>query len=283
MATTRSGMSSPSAGEPLPALDDRIVHPGSRFEVLDGQLIAAPPANPPHATRHFSLAYVLGAHVGDGHIGAVDMLMQSDGRSDFAPDASIYPAGEAEGGGRKLKELAFEVTSEQALSVPTEKTRKLIARGVRRVFCILVKERRVLEWSRPTDNWSPLPSTATIDDPCLVRPLRVAALLDAATADDEVAEALARKHNPVIERIRAEGVEKGRAEGVEKGRAEGVEKGRAEALVTAITTLLDARGIPASAAALDRLRACRDEAKLIACLRSAATDASAENALARLA
>src|SRR5205807_2084448 len=79
--------------------------------------------------------------------------------------------------GRRLEELAFEVASKQRLAVPTDKARKLIRRGVRRVFCVLVKQGRLLEWSRETDGWATVPETSSIDDACLVRPLPVAALL----------------------------------------------------------------------------------------------------------
>jgi len=277
VATSRPpGLVAPGAGRLLPDVDDRLVHPGARYEILDGHLIAAPPADPPHATRHLSLAYVLAAHVSGGYVGAVDMLMRADETSDIAPDASVYPEGEAPGGGRKLEELAFEVTSEQRLSVPTEKARKLIARGVRRVFCLLVKEeRRVLEWSRETDGWSRLLDTAVIDDACFVRPMRVIALIDAAAADDDVAEALLRKQNPVIERMRAEE----RRQGLEQGLERGISQGRQEALVSAILAVLDARGLEVGAATLERLRACHDEAKLVLWHRRAATAASGKEAL----
>jgi Putative restriction endonuclease len=200
----------PGYREPPPPIDERIVVPETRAEILDGQLLWANPADPPHATQHFDLAYVLGAHVVPGYRGAVDMLTRTSKRNDFAPDASIFPAEpDSATGGRQLEELAFEVTSEQALAVPTRKARNLVKRGVRRVFAILVKQRRVMEWSVPTDNWSPLALDAVIADPCLVRPLSVAALLDAAEQDNEVARALLAKGNPVLaqheESVRREG------------------------------------------------------------------------------
>src|SRR5207247_309929 len=101
---------------------------------------------------HCDLAYLLRAYAKRGYKSAVDMLMRADESSDFAPNASIYPeAPHPRTKRRQIEELAFEVTSKQRLRVPTAKARKLIARGVRRVFCLLVEQRRVLEWSRKTD------------------------------------------------------------------------------------------------------------------------------------
>jgi len=196
---TEPRTSTPShAPRPDPPIDERIVMPESRAEILHGELLWSAPAEPPHATAHCDLAYVLHAHVDARHRAAVDLLTRTGHDSDFAPDASIYLAG-AESEPRRLEELAFEVTSEQAIAIPTKKARELIRRGVRRVFAILVKQRRLMEWDRATDGWSPMPSDAEIEDPCLVRPIRVSALLDAAAQDDEVARALLAKGNRVID------------------------------------------------------------------------------------
>jgi Putative restriction endonuclease len=205
-----SSMRAPGQGERLPPIDERIVVPETRAEIVNGQLLWAAPADPPHATQHFDLTGLLSAHVAGGYRGAVDMLTRSSVDNDFAPDASIFPSEpDPETGARRLEELAFEVTSEQALSVPTNKARELVKRGVRRVFAILVKQRRILEWSAATDGWSPLAPDAVITDPCLVRPLSMAALFDAAERDNEVARALLAKGNPVlrevVERVRREG------------------------------------------------------------------------------
>lgn len=186
--------------------------PESRAEILHGELLWSAPAEPPHAAAHFDLAYVLHAHVAPGYRGGVDLLTRTGHDSDFAPDASVYPTS-AESEPRRLEELAFEVTSEQALAVPTKKARELVRRGVRRVFAILVKQQRVLEWDRASDGWSPLPHDAAIEDHCLVRPLRIAALLSAAAQDDEVARALLTKGNSVIGEALATAATRARAEG----------------------------------------------------------------------
>ena len=63
--------------------------PGSGIEILCGKVLKVPGADPPHATHHARLAYVLSAHVSPGFVAAVDMLTRTSADSDFAPDASV--------------------------------------------------------------------------------------------------------------------------------------------------------------------------------------------------
>jgi len=152
--TPPDGGSAPGAGSDhdarLPGVDERLVQPEMRSEYVEGIEIFAAPANPPHAMDHARLAYVLGSVVKTSCRYAVDMLTRTTELSDFAPDASVFSMGDG-GSERKLEELAFEVADEQPIGVPTNKARLLARRGVRRIFCILVKSRRVLEsWSGTT-------------------------------------------------------------------------------------------------------------------------------------
>ncbi|WP_437279307.1 Uma2 family endonuclease [Sorangium sp. So ce375] len=177
-----------------PRVDERLAPPESRVEYLGGQKLIAAPADAPHATRHCDLAHVVRAYVAPGYTAAVDMLTRTSAESDFAPDTSIFPTDpDPETGGRRIEEIAFEVASEQAMSVPTTKARELVRRGVRRVFCLVLKQSGMFEWTRAKNDWVRLPDDATIEDRCLVRPLPVRALLDAASADDAVAEAVLLK------------------------------------------------------------------------------------------
>lgn len=177
------------------------------------------PSDPPHAVRHSTLDYVLRAHIKETYESAVGMLTRTGPGTDIAPDASVFAkAPDPVTGGRRLEELAFEVTSEQSISTPTEKARELIRRGVRRVFCILVKQNRLMEWSRETDGWATMPVNEAIEDACFVRPLPAAALLESVSADDAVVLALRAKENKILKRW----VEEGEARGLERGRAEGV-------------------------------------------------------------
>ena len=64
----------------------------------------------------------------------------------------------------------------------------------------------------------PLDAGARIEDPCLVTPLAVSALLDAARADNAVVEALKAKRNPEILKLEAAAEARGKAEGGLEGR-----------------------------------------------------------------
>ncbi len=227
----------------LPGIDERLAPPETRLEYLGGTELFAAPAKAPHATQHFDLTYVLGAHVSREYRGAVDLLTRTGEVSDFAPDASVFPIGADETtGDRKLEELAFEIADEQAVSVPTQKARELVARGVRRVFLILVKQHRMLEWSRETDAWSPLHDSSMIDDRCFARPLPVSAVLDGAAADDAVAGALLDRKVPALERALDERAARAKAE--------------------AVLDALDARGLVVTAEQRDRIFGCADIERL---------------------
>lgn len=248
-----------------PGIDDRLAPPETRIEYLDGIEIFAAPAGPPHATQHFDLTYVLGAHVARGYRGAVDMLTRTGETSDFAPDASVFPAEpDPKTGERQIEEIAFEVTAEQALAVPTDKARKLIQRGVRRVFCILVKQHRMLEWSRETDGWRPLPKGTVIEDPVLSRSLSIDAILDAAAADDAVARALLEKGVPALQEALAE-----------REKAGALQKAR-----SAISAVLQARGLTMSEAVTTAIAACSDMPTLDRWLARAVTAESADEVTA---
>lgn len=172
----------------------------------------APPADPAHAVPHADLAYVLRAHVRDGFLVAIDMLTRTSVTNDFAPDASVFEREpDPATGERKLEQLAFEVVSEQPLSVQTSKARELSRRGVRRIFCLVVKHAKVLEWSQQTDAWSATP-LETIDDPVFARPLPTSALLQATMADTAVLKALREKGHPEFDAVREEGREEGRVD-----------------------------------------------------------------------
>ena len=52
------------AGSDLPDIDDRLVEPGTRYEMLDGELVYVPPSDPPHGERQFQLCALVAAHTG---------------------------------------------------------------------------------------------------------------------------------------------------------------------------------------------------------------------------
>ena len=229
-----------SAQPRLPAVDDHIVAPESRAEILHGHLLMSPPANEPHATHHGALAYVLSAHVADGYSVAIDMLTRTSATSNFAPDASVYPAARDAGtGGRQLEELAFEIADTQPLRSASDKARELIRRGVRRVFCLVVHHARLLEWNVETDGWSPLPGLSHLDDRCFAAPVPVHVITHAAGRDAAVVAALEARGEPALVAIEA------------RGEA----RGEARALAQALRTILAARGLSATYAQEGWIRA----------------------------
>lgn len=174
-----------------PRLDDHLVQEETREEMVRGRKVMALPANPPHADRHSQIDYAIRAHTAPGYIAAVELLTRVSQDSDFAADLSVRREGiDPATKTRYLEELAFEVVSTQSLRDITERAEDLCGRGVRRVLAIFVNEGEVCEWSVEEHRWIRLPIDGTIEDPTLIRPLAIRALLEAGAADDEVAAAL---------------------------------------------------------------------------------------------
>jgi hypothetical protein len=238
----------------FPDVEDHLVQPEvARDEIIGGRRVVLSPAKEPHATQHFQLDYLLGAHVAPSYHAATDLLTRHDEDSDFATDTCVFKDGvDPATGGRYLEEIAFEVVSEQNERFVTEKALRMHRRGVRRIFAVWVRgPRRVCEWSPESQSWRPLEAGARIEDPCLVAPLVVAALLDAAATDNAVVEALVAKGNPAI--LRRE----------------------AAAVAEAILAVLEARGILVSDAQRQEILSCHDRDRLNRWLRRAAVASSA--------
>jgi len=208
------------AGRGFPPIDEHIVTPETREEVVRGRRVVAQPANPEHGDRHFELDYVVRAHVQEGYVGSTDLLTRSSETSNFATDTCVRKQGkDPRTGTRYLEELAFEVVNEQSLRDMTERAEDLTARGVRRMIGVFVKTGEVREWSPASGAWEALDLDGAISDPVLARPIRVRELLDAAEADNAVARALVVKNNPVIAEIRTVS----REEGLREGHLEAIE------------------------------------------------------------
>lgn len=56
--------------ERSPAVYERLVEPEGRDEIIGGERIIVPPSDPPHATQHFRLSYVVAAYTTPGYPGA---------------------------------------------------------------------------------------------------------------------------------------------------------------------------------------------------------------------
>lgn len=255
---------------PFPPVDEHLVDPEvTRDEIIDGRRVVAFPAEAPHAIQHGRLEYVLQAHVAPGYVTAVDLLTRFDQKSDFASDACVCRAGvDPQTGKRHLEDLAFEVVSEQREQKVSEKVPRMHRRGVRRIFAIFLKNQQVCEWSAEGQgSWRPLGLDSSIEDSCLAKPLAIAALLDAAAADDAVVEALAAKDNPALRRMNA------------AARTEGKAEGRMEGIATSILRFLEIRGIAVSPDQRQEILRCTDLDRLNRWLDQAALAATADELL----
>lgn len=246
----------------FPPVDEHLVEPEvTRDEIIGGRRVVAFPAEAPHADQHSDLQYVLRAHIAPGYVASVDLLTRFDQKSDFASDACVRREGvDPQTGKRHLEELAFEVVSEQKEREVSEKAPRMHRRGVRRIFAIFLKSGKVCEWSAEgQESWRPLGPTFQIEDPCLAKPLTVAALLDATAADDAVIEALAAKDNPALRRREA------------AAEAQGIAK--------SILRVLETRGIAVSPDQREQILGCADLDRLSQWLDRAVLAASADETL----
>jgi len=252
----------PGRGD-FPRLDDHLVVPEiTRDEVIKGRRVVAHPALAVHGDEHSEIDFVVRGLVAPGYQVSTDLLTRQGKESDFASDSSIRKKGDDPAtGSRYLEEVAFEVVSTQSERNVTEKAEEMHARGVRRIFAVFVKgSRRVCEWSPESRRWTPLDATARIEDPCLVTPLAVSALLDAALADNAVAEALKAKRNPAILKLETEAKALGTAE--------------------AILKVLEARGVAVSQDLREEILRCSDLARLSRWVVRASVATSAEEVTA---
>src|SRR5258705_9954886 len=155
----------------LPPVDERLVEPETRYEMYDGELVYVPPSDHAHGERQAKASALIEACVRPEFSVATEMLTRTSRTSDIAPDISVCPrALDPATGRRRIAELAFEVVSTQSLGNAADKARRLLARGVRRVFAIDVEHGRALEWSGALAAWQRHPGIC-IEDPVLAVPL----------------------------------------------------------------------------------------------------------------
>ena len=277
----------PAAGRPtaksrggLPDVDERLVMPETRFEIIDGKVELVPPSDEQHGTRHSKVSALLEAYAAAGYAVASDMLTRTSVKGDMAPDASVFPsARDPRTGGRQLEELAFEVLSTERLGHAAKKARALAERGVRKIFAIDVERKSALVWSATTNTWQILPLNGSIEDRALALPLPVRALVDAVNSDDAVAQALIAKKNPVITSALDRAERKGKAEGQLSGKAKGKAEGKAEGRIESLLTVLAARGLKVRRKQEKRIRSTDDEAVLAGWLVRAVSCASVDDLL----
>lgn len=203
-----------NADAELPDIDDRLVEPETRYEMLDGELVYVPPAEPPQGRRCAQVATLLVAHRSVEFEVGIAALIRTSKIDDFACHLTVRPAApDSRTGGRQLPQLAIEIASPASLAHSGRKAAKLAARGVRRVLAIDVERSCALEWSAEPGAWTELDPAGHIEDPALAVPLPIAEMLHARRTDDAVARALIARRHPVLEAYFAEHRKEARAEG----------------------------------------------------------------------
>jgi hypothetical protein len=262
----------------FPRVDDHLVEPETREEMLRGERIIAQPANPPHAERHADLDYVTRAHVAPGYVVASDLLTRVGPKSNFATDVCVRKVGiDPESNARYLEELAFEVIGEQSLRHISIRAEDLSERGVRRIIAVFAKRGEVGEWSPAKGRFVPLSLDGMLEDPALMRPIPIRALLDAGSADDAVAAALQAKGNPWLVQHEQQVSAEALARGHKAGQVEGRKAGQGDALML----MLEGRGLHLSDEQRAVIEACTDDEQLERWLRKAGCIATVAELLDR--
>ncbi len=235
--------SSPPPAMRMPGVGDRLAIPESGEEYVDGVRYEVMGAEPEHADPQCQLAYVVRACVAQGYVASAELLTRSDQGSDFTTDVCVRRAGtDPQTQQRYLEELSFEVANSQTLGQLDRRAKKLVARGVRRVFGLLVQEEKVYEWTRSGIRKG-RSLQGRIRDRAFHTPLRIRAILDAAEAKRLVFEALVNEDDPNLGSYVKKRELKSRAEGHKEGRKEGHKEGRKETLRSNVKDLCGALGI----------------------------------------
>lgn len=257
----------PGAGQPRPRLDDHLMPEEARWEVVDGQRYECM-ANEEHAGPQTDLTVLFHYAVAPDYHALVELTTRHDLDNDFTSDVCIKRQGKDPlTGERYLEELAFEVANTETLAHVRKKARRMAERGVRRVFAVLVKKGQLLEWSRAHDEFDILSGDTIIEDRCLRAPLRVKALLSAASADDFAARALLARGAPALLEAQASARQAGQQTGHQAGHQAGLIEGQQQALLS----VLQVRGVRVSDEARAQILACTTLATLTAWLKRAAT------------
>jgi len=141
-----------------PPVDARLVEPETHTQMVDGVRVETMGANPPHALAHTEVTHVFRGCLAPGFAAAVDMLSRLNANTDLAPDVSVFPAApDPVTGGRQLEQITFEVCDSEDTAHVTDKARRFVSRGVRRVFYVHV--------GRPAGHMTVCPSQVLVVRP----------------------------------------------------------------------------------------------------------------------
>ena len=249
-----------------PRLDDRLVTPEGREEVINGHRVYEPPATPEHGDLHLCINAVIATNLKPGYVGSTDMLTRSAAKHDFASDTSVRREGiNPLTRERYLEELVIEVVNTQGDKGITDKAVAMTERGVRRVLGVFVRDELVCEWRGGA--WADLPLDSMIEDVALAAPLKVRALLDKAAMGEAAVQGLIARKEPAMLRALTESEQRGEKNGELRARR------------ATFRTVAGARGFSLSAAQEARVEACDDAGLLDGWIRRVVTAESVDEAL----
>jgi len=258
-------VSAPPHDRAWPRLDDHLVTPESREEVIDGRRVYAAPANPEHGDPHHRIDVVIGTNLKPGYVGSTDMLTRSAEKQNFATDTSVRREGiNPLTQERYLEELAIEIVNTQGDKDITSKAIAMTARGVRRVLGVFVRDEAVCEWRDGA--WAELPRDGVIEDVTLAAPLKVRALLDQAAMGEAAVQGLIARKEPAMLRALTQSEQRGERRGELRARR------------TTLRSVVAARGFALTAVQEARVDGCDDATQLDAWVRRAVTAESVEEA-----
>jgi len=180
---------------PPPYVDERLVAPETREEIVRGRRTHAPGASPAHGDRHNQLNRVIGTCVARGYTVSTRLLTRAGPRSDFATDTCVRRSGvDPRTGSRYLEELAFEVVDDESSMLETvERAEDLTSCGVRRLIAIVADRSKICEWSPATKRWLPFDPNDVLEDATLICPVPLRAFFDQTEANNTMVDALAAK------------------------------------------------------------------------------------------
>jgi hypothetical protein len=258
--------SAPPHERQWPRLDDRLVTPEGREEVINGRRVYAAPANPEHGDPHLRIDAVIATNLKPGYVGSTDMLTRSALKQDFASDTSVRREGiNPLTKERYLEELVIEVVNTQGDKSITDKAAAMTERGVRRVLGVFVREELVCEWR--DGGWVELPRDGLIEDVALAAPLPVRALLEKAAMGEAAVQGLIARKEPAMLRALTQSEQRGE------------QRGELRARRASLRAVASARGFTLTSAQEALVDGCDDAARLDAWLRRVATAASIEDAI----
>ena len=228
------------------------LHDGDRYELSNGHPIYCAPAGRDHAGRNLTGAAAISSDP-DVEWAGVDAGFSPEPGMLRAPDIAVASAGDERGWIQSAPSLAVEYAGKgQDEAQLQEKLADLLAQGTQLIWVVRLLGPRRIEVHASGQPMRVLGSGDELTAPGILRnPVPVDAFYDRA-----VGQRITLRN--LLQRFGYESLEAVRDEGRDAGR----EEGQTAALVEAILSLLQDRGLALDDAQMDRVQACTDQTRL---------------------